>query len=100
MNQEEMLIKLQDITRRRLVAYENSKSNDYKDWMSSVAYTTTVEDIILINEASEMLDEFAQTVVDLVLNLSSEYVKGIRCSVCSRTTRQSEDIGYDCVYEC
>lgn len=100
MTQEEMLVKLQDITRRRMDAFAKSRSDNHKDRMISEAYTTTVEDIILINEASEMLDEFAQTVVDLVLDLSSEYVKGIRCSVCSRTTRQSEDIGYDCVYEC
>lgn len=70
------------------------------DWLKARAETTTSADVDALNQAYRTLDDFSQSVLQMREEVWSEFTRGFRCSVCGRTAKQSEAIGYDCATEC
>ena len=100
MTNEEMIAKLRDIRERRMEAFAKADSPGKSKWMEEVADSTTLEDVMIIYDAAHMLDDFGKLVLDLHGELVREYTRGIRCSVCGHTTKQSLALGHDCMYDC
>ena len=68
--------------------------------LEGVADVSTIHDWHMLREATEALDDFGQMVVDLHSDMTSEFNRGFRCSVCGNTPAQSKAINYDCVRGC
>lgn len=97
MTNEEMIAKLRDIQERRTEAFAKA---DNSTWKEEVADSTTLEDVMTIYNAANMMDDFGKLVLILREELVREYARGIRCSVCGHTTKQSLALGHDCMYDC
>jgi len=99
---QEMLALLADIRDRRSKAYHegDGKGLDTRAHLNLRAEGTTHDDIDTLHEARRMLDEFSQAVLDLHVEVWTDFRTGLRCGVCGRTAAQSDAIGYDCATEC
>lgn len=99
---QQMMALLADIAERRRQAYRagDGQGLDTRAHLNLRAEGTTEHDIGTLHEARRMLDDFSQAVLDLHVEVWAEFKTGLRCSVCGRTAKQSDAIGYDCAREC
>jgi hypothetical protein len=101
MDKQEMTVALGELSVRRIRAYSEGSGMGLssKEHLALVPESTTTDDIDLLAAARNMLDGFSRQVLDLYVDVWTEFGK-YRCSVCGRTAQQSRAVGYDCAREC
>lgn len=93
-SREELHEAMRELQARRMKGFSDTRT------LVGVADASTIQDWYMLREATEALDDFGQMVVDLHSDMTSEFSRGLRCSVCGNTAARSKAINYDCVREC
>lgn len=90
-----------DIWNRRLDAFSAAAGLGLttREHFERMEDATTTDDIDAVENVVDSLPKDLQRFIDLYAEIAKSYV-GYRCSVCGRTKKQNEDIGYDCAWEC
>lgn len=92
-----------EIQKRRYAP--DAQAVDKRGWTSrqhlqNTADRTTIEDWHEVSDIILSLPRVQREAVELYRDISDEFARGLRCSVCGRTPAQNAALGYDCVREC